>query len=343
MYQKQQYAGLSMRKDLRIKIPRNFPPLSKEEERELFIKYKTMGDIKARDKIILSNVGFIIKEANKFSRTVDIQDLVQEAFLLLSRYIDKFDPELETKYYSYLKRGIKGKIKEFLYETSKTVRYRKNLWVKKGSPMTLSLNIPVYKESGRPLDKIDRLESKEKDIESTVLHSLEIERVIKSLYVLSDKEKKIVKAYYGIYHHDSWKYNKPLSLSDISKEIGMTREGIRQILIRATKKLSIVCKRDTTKFIPLSLMICSRCGSKHVVSSGRETRNSYHIYKCKNCGKQTISRTKKKTQRQHWIDNKLCSKCGSNNIYKRKSLSIHGSVRWKCKDCKKETQGVDYG
>lgn len=78
-----------------------YPLLSKEEEVELAKKIE-MGDNRAREKMINSNLRLAISIAKKYYRTgINLEDLIQESNIGLIKAVDKFDWRKGNKFSTY--------------------------------------------------------------------------------------------------------------------------------------------------------------------------------------------------------------------------------------------------
>ncbi|MEO0214945.1 MAG: sigma-70 family RNA polymerase sigma factor, partial [candidate division WOR-3 bacterium] len=84
-----------------------FRPLSPEEERELILKAKR-GDKAARDRVIKSNVRFVVAKAKMLSRDsgVPVEDLISEGILALYDAFENFNPQKNVRFLSYAKPYI---------------------------------------------------------------------------------------------------------------------------------------------------------------------------------------------------------------------------------------------
>lgn len=96
--------------------------LSKDQEKELFIKIK-QGDEKAKDKVILSNLKFVISVSkNYINQGLDFEDLINEGNIGLIKAVDMFDHEKNIKFISYAVWWIRQHILQALVDKGKTVR-----------------------------------------------------------------------------------------------------------------------------------------------------------------------------------------------------------------------------
>ena len=93
----------------------SYKPLSKDEELELWRKYKYNGDLGARDKLISSNLKIVASIAKQYQgRGLSYADLIAEGNIGLMKALDKFDGERGYKIISYSVWWIKQTILEAL-------------------------------------------------------------------------------------------------------------------------------------------------------------------------------------------------------------------------------------
>ena len=78
----------------------NYPLLSREEEYTLATAYYN-GDVKARDKIIVANLRFLIKDTKRYVPSNKLEDMIQEGLLGLIESLETFDPERGTRFLTY--------------------------------------------------------------------------------------------------------------------------------------------------------------------------------------------------------------------------------------------------
>lgn len=93
----------------------NYRLLTKEEELELFKKYKLCNDQEAYTTIIYSNLRLIYNCALNYKRNKETtEDLVQEGYLGLIKAIEKFDHTLGYRFSTYATYCIKQSMRLFL-------------------------------------------------------------------------------------------------------------------------------------------------------------------------------------------------------------------------------------
>lgn len=85
--------------------------LSREEEIELFSNYKS-GDMKAKETLITSNLGFIYHLAKKYPSNYK-EDLIQEGVFGLMDAIEKYDQSYNVRFITFAYWDIKKYFSEF--------------------------------------------------------------------------------------------------------------------------------------------------------------------------------------------------------------------------------------
>lgn len=242
--------------------------LSEEEERELLKRTRT-GDIVARERIILSNIGLVRKLAHHYKQYgIPLSDLISEGHLGLIHAIDRFDLSSKNRLGTYATWWIRHYIRRAIALQSRAMRIplpvfqnlallhrtseelRRKL---KREPSTMdlarALGFSVTKvqtlkrvagfsvslqgeKDDESMSLIDRLadSSEPTPLENLVNKSLPYE-IQRSLKVLSDREREIVILRYGL------NGGHILSCDEVGQRYGLTRERIRQIEQESLKKL----------------------------------------------------------------------------------------------------------
>ena len=105
-----------------LKDINNIPLLTHEEEAELAVKAQN-GDKAARNKIINSNLRFVVKVAKKYqNHGLELEDLISEGNIGLLTAIDKFDPSKGFHFISYAVWWINQAILKAVSEKSRAIR-----------------------------------------------------------------------------------------------------------------------------------------------------------------------------------------------------------------------------
>jgi len=103
---------------------KRYPLLSREEERELAIRYREKDDMEAGYKLVTANLRLVVKIAMGFQRywMQNLMDLIQEGNVGLMQAVKKFDPYRGYKLSYYASFWIKAYIIKFIMENWKLVK-----------------------------------------------------------------------------------------------------------------------------------------------------------------------------------------------------------------------------
>ena len=105
-----------------LKQINKIPMISHEEEYELALKAQ-QGDKKAREKLINSNLRFVVTVAKKYQgQGLPLEDLINEGNIGLLTAIDKFQPDKGYHFISYAVWWIRQSIMKAVCEKSRAVR-----------------------------------------------------------------------------------------------------------------------------------------------------------------------------------------------------------------------------
>lgn len=105
-----------------LKDVSRYPLINADEEKELAYKIRN-GDKKSLDKLVNSNLRFVISVAKQYQgQGLDLMDLISAGNTGLIKAAHKFDPDKGYKFISYAVWWIKQAIIQAITETSRTVR-----------------------------------------------------------------------------------------------------------------------------------------------------------------------------------------------------------------------------
>ena len=94
------------------------------EEQIEFARQAKAGDEKAREKLITSNLRFVVTCAKQYvGQGVPLIDLIQAGLLGLLQSYENFDPDRGYKFLSFAVWYIRREILKEIYNTGRTIRY----------------------------------------------------------------------------------------------------------------------------------------------------------------------------------------------------------------------------
>jgi RNA polymerase primary sigma factor len=100
----------------------NYTPISREEENEIARK-AVSGDAEARNKLIKSNLRFVVSIAKHYQgRGINLDDLISEGNLGLVTAADRFDPDKGYHFITYAVWWIRQAILKAIYDKSHPIR-----------------------------------------------------------------------------------------------------------------------------------------------------------------------------------------------------------------------------
>jgi len=109
--------------DLYIAEINRFPLLSAEEEFRLAVQLKKYGNVDAAEKLIVSNLRFVVKIAHEYRNYgFKLADLIQEGNVGLIHAVKKFDPYKGYRLISYAVWWIRAYIQNYLIKSWSIVK-----------------------------------------------------------------------------------------------------------------------------------------------------------------------------------------------------------------------------
>ena len=242
--------------------------LSTDEEVELAQRIRK-GDRKALDKLTKANLRFVVSVAKQYqNQGLSLPDLINEGNLGLIKAAEKFDETRGFKFISYAVWWIRQSILQAIAEQSRIVRLPLNQ-VGSVNKINRMLNKfeqenerrpsvdEISEQTDLPEDKVgeamlantrhvsvdapfvDGEDNSLLDVlvnddapmadRQLVMESLR-EEISNVLNTLSDRERCVIKAFYGIGEPE-------MTLEEIGSKYGLTRERVRQIKEKAIRRL----------------------------------------------------------------------------------------------------------
>lgn len=258
-----------------------FSPLLTAQEEVYYARRSLRGDEVSRKRMIESNLRLVVKISRRYNnRGLSLLDLVEEGNLGLIRAVEKFDPEKGFRFSTYATWWIRQTIERAIMNQTRTIRLpihivkKLNVYLRTARELAHKLtHEPTAEDIAKELDvpakevaKILKLNERissvdipigynsDKELldiipdrkEATPEHELQDNdmklRIVDWLEDLNPKQREVLARRFGLLGYEA------ATLENVGKEIGLTRERVRQIQVEALK-----CLRDVLSEQGLSI------------------------------------------------------------------------------------------
>ena len=256
-----------------------YPLLTAAEEVEL-AKLIERGNRQAKDRMINSNLRLVVSIAKKYQgHGLSLLDLIQEGIIGLIRAVEKFDWRRGYKFSTYATWWIRQAVQRGVANKSRTIRIpvhiveREQKIARAERELTLKLERPPtddevarnaklspkhvreVRAAARAVASLDKplgegdtafgdiVATDKSDVAEEVVIGLSESLLHAAVAKLPEREQEVIKLRYGL-NGD----RDPKSLEMIGRELGLTRERVRQIETRALERLAR--EREIAAFAP---------------------------------------------------------------------------------------------
>lgn len=247
-----------------------YSPLLSADEEKYYARQARSGEESGRQRMIESNLRLVVKISRRYiNRGLTLLDLIEEGNLGLIRAVEKFDPDLGFRFSTYATWWIRQTIERAIMNQTRTIRLpihvvkELNIYLRAARELTQKLDHEPSAEEiaemlDRPVDDVKRMlglnervismdtpvgpdsDSSMVDLiadvqvsdPSQLLQDTDIkDNIAIWLDELSDKQREVVARRFGLRGYES------STLEEVGREIGLTRERVRQIQVEALKRL----------------------------------------------------------------------------------------------------------
>ncbi|MFL0802062.1 MAG: RNA polymerase sigma factor RpoS [Agarilytica sp.] len=254
-----------------------FSPLLSAEEEVYFARKALKGCEASRKRMIESNLRLVVKISRRYvNRGLALLDLIEEGNLGLIRAVEKFDPERGFRFSTYATWWIRQTIERAIMNQTRTIRLpihvvkELNVYLRAARELSQKLDHePSADEIATLLDKpvadVEKMLALNERVTSmdvavgpssdkTVVDTVPDQQVSDPVQLLQDsdlstsldswldelceKQREVVARRFGLRGHET------STLEEVGREIGLTRERVRQIQVEALRRLRDILEKQ---------------------------------------------------------------------------------------------------
>jgi RNA polymerase primary sigma factor len=249
------------------------PLLSAAQEVKL-TKLIERGDAGAKQAMIESNLRLVVSIAKRYRHQgLPFLDLIQEGTIGLIRAVEKFDWRRGYKFSTYATWWIGQAVARGLADKGRTIRMpvhivertqklnraegmlsmelgreptREEVSERAGLPLAQALAVEAAARASTSLDQPlgdedsahfgDLVAGEGPLPEETVEETQRSEALSGALAILGERERRVIALRFGLYG------SEPETLEEVGRQLGVSRERVRQLEVKALKCLALVCE-----------------------------------------------------------------------------------------------------
>ncbi len=251
----------------------HYPVLSRKDETELAVRYRDKNDAKAGQILITSNLRFVIKVALGYRNYgVRLMDLIQEGNIGLMKAVERYDPDKGYRLISYAIWWIRAYIQNYIIRSWSLVKIgttqaqRKLFYRISDLPEALDaddrqenvakLALKINVTENEVIDMAARLKAHDLSLDDSIGdrsrdsfadtlrdNTPDQEEILSELEELEDLKQWVDQALESLNPREKYIVEKrilseePVTLKELGKHFGITRERARQIERSALEKL----------------------------------------------------------------------------------------------------------
>jgi RNA polymerase nonessential primary-like sigma factor len=254
-----------------------FSPLLTAQEEVYYARRALRGDEVSRKRMIESNLRLVVKISRRYNnRGLSLLDLVEEGNLGLIRAVEKFDPEKGFRFSTYATWWIRQTIERAIMNQTRTIRLpihivkKLNVYLRTARELAHKLtHEPTAEDIAEALDvsakevaKILKLNERISSVDIPIGNNSDKElldiipdrkeatpenelqnddmklRIVDWLEDLNPKQREVLARRFGLLGYEA------ATLENVGKEIGLTRERVRQIQVEALRSLRDVLSQQ---------------------------------------------------------------------------------------------------
>ena len=254
-----------------------FSPLLTPDEEVHFARLARKGVDAGRRRMIESNLRLVVKISRRYvNRGLSLLDLIEEGNLGLIRAVEKFDPERGFRFSTYATWWIRQTIERGIMNQTRTIRLpihvvkELNIYLRAARELTQKLDHDPTPEEiaallDKPVEDVKRMlglnervtsvdtplgHDSDKSVLDTISDLRESDPAVllqdsdlndsidRWLCELSEKQREVVVRRFGLRGYES------STLEEVGREIGLTRERVRQIQVEALKRLRVMLEQQ---------------------------------------------------------------------------------------------------